>query len=94
MMSSSLIHSSSQRRNIGVIVRRSTALAAAVATALGVLSPPAALAQASADEIQALKDQVQQLQRQIDRIQAQQTAAQQAAQQAPPPPPPGTVPPA
>jgi hypothetical protein len=94
MMSSSLIHSSSQRRNIGVIVRRSTALAAAVATALGVLSPPAALAQASADEIQALKDQVQQLQRQIDRIQAQQAAAQQAAQQAPPPPPPGTVPPA
>ncbi|HUI62797.1 MAG TPA: hypothetical protein VLX90_21380 [Steroidobacteraceae bacterium] len=63
---------------------RSTAVAAAVATALGVFVAPDALSQtASASDLQTLKDQVQQLQRKIDELQRQQQAQAQAqAQQA------------
>jgi hypothetical protein len=55
---------------------RPTAVAAAVATALGVFVAPAALAQ-SASDVQALKSQMQQLQLQIDRLEAQQQASTQ-----------------
>jgi hypothetical protein len=52
---------------------RPTAVATAVATALGVLLAPAAMAQsASASDVQALKSEVQKLQRKIDQLEAQQ----------------------
>jgi hypothetical protein len=56
---------------------RPTAVATAVATALGVLFAPAAMAQsASASDVQALKSEVQKLQRKIDQLEANQAAAQ------------------
>jgi type II secretory pathway pseudopilin PulG len=52
---------------------RPPAVAAAVATALGVFLAPNAMSQtASASDVQALKSQVQQLQRKIDQLEAQQ----------------------
>ncbi len=57
---------------------RPTAVAAAVATAVGVFLAPqvlAAPAAATASEVQSLKDQMQQLQRQIEHIEARQAAA-------------------
>jgi hypothetical protein len=60
---------------------RPTAVAAAVATALGVFLAPAAMSQtASQADIQNLKQQVQKLQQEIDRLQ------QQQSQPVPPPP--------
>jgi type II secretory pathway pseudopilin PulG len=60
---------------------RPTAVAAAVATALGVLLAPAAMSQtASQADVQALKQQLQQLQQKIDKLE------QQQAQPVPPPP--------
>ncbi len=57
---------------------RPTAVAAAVATALGVFLAPDAMSQsASASDVQALKSEVQQLQRKIDQLEAQQQAAAQ-----------------
>jgi hypothetical protein len=57
---------------------RPTAVAAAVATALGVFLAPQAMSQtASSADLKDLKGQVEQLQRQIDRLQAQQAAAAQ-----------------
>lgn len=62
---------------------RPTAVAAAVATALGVFLAPQAMSQtASSADLQDLKNQVEQLQRKLDRLQAQQT---QQAQQVPTP---------
>src|ERR1700720_2312184 len=59
---------------------RPTAVAAAVATALGVFLAPQAMSQtASSADLKDLKNQVEQLQRQIDRLQAQQAAAAQTA---------------
>jgi hypothetical protein len=59
---------------------RPTAVAAAVATALGVFLAPQAMSQsASSADLKDLKGQVEQLQRQIDRLQAQQAAAAQTA---------------
>jgi hypothetical protein len=62
---------------------RPTAVAAAVATALGVFLAPDAMSQtASASDVQALKSEVQQLQRKIDQLekqQAQSTPAPAAA---------------
>ena len=53
---------------------RPTAVAAAVATALGVLLTPAAMAQAaSQSDVQNLKQQVQKLQQQIDKLEQQQS---------------------
>ena len=54
---------------------RPTAVAAAVATALGVLLTPAVMAQASQSDVQALKQQVQKLQQEIDQLQQQQAQA-------------------
>jgi hypothetical protein len=60
---------------------RPTAVAAAVATALGVLLAPEAMSQAaSQSDVQALKQQLQKLQQQIDKLE------QQQAQPVPPPP--------
>jgi hypothetical protein len=65
---------------------RHTLVAAAVATALGVFSAPAAMAQsASAADLQNLQDQVQKLQREIDRMKAQQTNPTPAQPQSPGP---------
>ncbi len=62
---------------------RSTAVAAAVATALGVLLAPNAMAQAAgASDLQNLKQQVQKLQQEIDQLQTQQ-ATQPVPQPAP-----------
>jgi hypothetical protein len=58
---------------------RPTAVAAVVATALGVFIAPAAMSQtdtATAGDVQSLKNQVQQLQRQIDALQVPKAAAQ------------------
>src|SRR5215469_4717489 len=56
---------------------RPTAVATAVATALGIVLAPAAMAQsASASDVQALKSEVQKLQRKIDQLESQQAAAQ------------------
>src|SRR6266404_4322038 len=58
---------------------RPTAVAAVVATALGVFVAPAAMSRtdtATASDVQNLKDQVQQLQRKIDAMQVPQAAAQ------------------
>ena len=53
---------------------RPTAVAAAVATALGVLVAPAAFSQtASQADVQSLKQQVQKLQNEIDKLQQNQT---------------------
>ena len=61
---------------------RPTAVAAAVATALGVLLTPAVMAQAaSQSDVQNLKQQVQKLQQEINQLEQQ-----QAAQPVPPPP--------
>lgn len=68
---------------------RPTAVAAAVATALGVFLAPDSLAQsASASDVQALKSEVQALQRKIEQMEAQQqhAAAQNAGAQTAPAP--------
>src|SRR5215472_10772705 len=66
---------------------RPTAVAAAVATALGVLLAPEAMSQtASQADVQTLKLQVQKLQQQIDKLEQQQSQ--------PVPPPPATSEPA
>ena len=54
---------------------RPTAVAAAVATALGVLLAPEAMSQAaSQSDVQTLKQQVQKLQQQIDKLEQQQAS--------------------
>jgi outer membrane murein-binding lipoprotein Lpp len=56
---------------------RPTAVAAAVATALGVFLAPDSMAQsASASDVQQLKSEMQRLQHKIDQLEAQQAAAQ------------------
>ena len=68
---------------------RPTAVAAAVATAIGVFVVPQAMSQtASQADVQALKQQLQKLQQQIDKLE------QQQAQPQPVPPPPASVEPA
>lgn len=63
---------------------RPTAVAAAVATALGVFLAPDSLAQsAKASDVQDLKSEVQALQRKIEQLEAQQHAAAQATTPAP-----------
>jgi hypothetical protein len=63
---------------------RPTAVAAAVATALGVFLAPDAMSQtASAKDVQALESQVQQLQKQIDQLKVQQSQSVPAAKAAP-----------
>jgi len=58
---------------------RPTAVATAVATALGVFIAPSVMAQsASASDVQALKSEMQKLQRKIDQLEAQQAAAVQS----------------
>lgn len=58
---------------------RPTAVATAVATALGVFIAPSVMAQsASASDVQALKSEVQKLQRKLDQLEAQQAAAVQS----------------
>ena len=67
---------------------RPTAVAAAVATALGVLLTPAVMAQAvSQSDVQDLKQQVQKLQQQIDKLERQQQQQQQQVPQPVPPAP-------
>jgi hypothetical protein len=57
---------------------RPTAVAVAVATAIGVFLAPDSMAQsASASDVQQLKSEVQRLQRQIDQLEAKQAAAAQ-----------------
>lgn len=67
------IRSSLHPSTLGLLGRaRHTLVAAAVATALGVFSVPAAFAQtASPADLQNLQDQVQKLQREVDRLKAQ-----------------------
>src|ERR1700731_3311514 len=61
---------------------RRTAVAAAVATALGVLLAPEAMSQAATQaDIQSLEKQVQKLQQEIDRMKTQPVPAPSAAQE-------------
>jgi len=63
-----------------------TAIAVAVATALGVFLAPDVMAQAaSSSDVQALKSEVQQLQRKIEQLERQQAAAQAAPATTPAP---------
>jgi hypothetical protein len=65
---------------------RPTAVAAAVATALGVFLAPDSMAQnASASDVQELKAEMQRLQHKIDQLEAQQTQQQEAPQTTPAP---------
>lgn len=85
-MTVTCIDPSRARAGLASTARRSTAIAAAVAAALGASAMTAALAQdnpSTAQQIQSLKTEVEQLQQQLNGLQARQAAAAPGAAQSP-----------